>query len=351
MKTIHSKYIIVGAGLSGLTTAHKLIESGETNILLLEGRSRIGGRIKTKNNIDLGATWFQEPHTLVNSNLKNLGVQKFPQYQKGKSVLVYSTMAPAHYFESDTNGPSALRVAGGSFSLIDELSKSFKNKIVLNTTVTTISEKENQIELETNETRYTAEKVIITVPPKLASILIYSPELPMDLQTLMKQTHTWMSNAIKVGISFTSPFWRNKQLSGTVIGQIGPVIELYDHSNYEENSYHLMGFVNEGLRDIGPIQRKERILDYLEKYLGSEIRDYIAYEEKDWSRDKFTSCSNLKSVYMSPQYGDSKYSSFYFDGKLLFSGTETSPHYGGYLEGAIYSGLQAAEKLLQNQQK
>ncbi len=349
MKITHSKYIIVGAGLSGLTTAHKLIESGETNILILEGRSRLGGRIKTHNNIDLGATWFQEQHTLVNHSLKSLGIDKFPQYQKGKSVLVYNTMAPAHYFESDTNGPSAKRVAGGSFALIDVLSKSFINKIVLNTSVIAISEKNNQIELQTKNTKYIAEKVIITIPPKLASILTYAPELPVDMQTLMKQTHTWMSNAIKVGISFTSPFWKSKKLSGTVIGQVGPVIELYDHSNHEENSYHLMGFVNEGLRDVTPKQRKERILDYLEKYLGSEIRDYTAYEEKDWSQDKFTSCSNLKSVYMSPQYGDSRYSNFYFDGKLLFSGTETSPHYGGYLEGAIYSGLRAAEKLLQNQ--
>ena len=74
----------------------------------------------------------------------------------------------------------------------------------------------------------------------------------------MKQTHTWMSNAIKVGLTFATPFWREKNFSGTIIGQVGALTELYDHSSADNKTFALMGFVNEGLRALSATERKER---------------------------------------------------------------------------------------------
>ena len=342
----HSKYIIVGAGLSGLTTAYHLMKNGEEDFIILEARDRVGGRIFTKAGVDLGATWFQDHHTYLSKFLKDLSIDKFEQYSKGKSVLVYNTMAPAHYFESQHDGPSAYRMVDGSTTIIDKLVGLLSEKIRLNTNIVSVTEEENQISLKTHQSVYTAEKVIMTIPPKLASTLDFSPELPEKLTQTMKSTHTWMSNAIKVGILFSSPFWRNADFSGTIIGQIGPVIELYDHCDYHEKVFTLMGFVNEGLRDTSAETRKEKILSYLEKYLGEHVKKYTAYFEKDWSEDRQTSCENLKSVYMSPQYGHAIYNEWHFNGKLLLSGTETSPIHGGYLDGAVYSGVNAAKKIL-----
>ena len=39
--------IIIGAGVSGLTAAQKLYESGVKNILVLEASNRVGGRVNT----------------------------------------------------------------------------------------------------------------------------------------------------------------------------------------------------------------------------------------------------------------------------------------------------------------
>ncbi|NMH86740.1 flavin monoamine oxidase family protein [Flavivirga algicola] len=349
MKIKHSKYIIIGAGLSGLTTAYKLKKSGEEDFLVLEGRSQFGGRICTYEGIELGATWFQEHHTYLRALLEELNMQNFHQYTSGQSVLVYNSMAPAHYFEVDKNTPSASRIAGGSIILIEKLSGILKDKIVLNSRVTEFIDDNDKVVLNTDEnSAYSAEKVIVTIPPKLTSTLKFEPELPKHFIEVMKQTHTWMSNAIKVGLTFDTPFWRHKKFSGTVIGQIGPVTELYDHCSANDKIYALKGFVNEGLRDVLPEVRKERILSYLESYLGKEVRLYTNYFEKDWSQDHFTSCENLKSVYMSPHYGNEFFNRFYMQGKLFFSGTETSPVHGGYLDGAVYSGLRAAGHILNN---
>jgi len=341
-----AKYIIIGAGLSGLTTAYTLLENGENDFLILEGSHRMGGRIRTKNNIDLGATWFQDHHTNLNHLLHILNIKKFEQFSKGQSVLVYNTMAPAHYFETQEGAPAAYRIAGGSAALINKLKEAVGDTVVTGANVEEFLETKTGITVKTSKGDYQANTVVLTIPPKLASTLKYTPELPQAHLKTMQGTHTWMSNAIKLGLVFKTPFWRKKDLSGTVIGQVGPVIELYDHCNAKDDVYTLMGFVNEGLRGVTPKNRKERILSYLEKYLGPEIRNHIAYFEKDWSTDKFTSCDNLKSVYMSPQYGNPVYENFQMNGKLLFSGTETSPVYGGYLDGAVYSGIRAANLLM-----
>lgn len=347
MTISHSKYIIIGAGLSGLTTAYQLAKQGEHDIVILEGRDRIGGRIHTSNGIDLGATWFQNHHAHLSELMNDLGMEKFDQYTSGKSILVYNSMAPAHHFESDPNAPSAHRISGGSISLIEALAKPIANKIRLNTSVVKIDEGTQSITIQTTNGVFVSDKVVIALPPQLVTRINFEPPLAKNIISALENTHTWMSNAIKVGLTFKHPFWRDKGFSGTVIGQIGPTIELYDHSNSDDTSYGLMGFVNEGLRDESAEDRKERILSYLETHLGAPIRNYTTYQEKDWSIDDYTSCEKLKSVYISPRYGNPLYKEFYMNHKLLFSGAETSPVHGGYMDGAVYSGLNAASRLLE----
>lgn len=346
MKNNSAKYVIIGAGLSGLTSAYQLQKAGETDFLVLESRDRIGGRILTNDGVDLGATWFQTHHQKVLELLDALQVEKFHQYSKGRSVLVYSTMAPEHYFESDPNTQSAYRIAGSSSALIQALGRPFSEKIKTNTLVEAISETDEGLSIETNKGLFKAEKVIVTIPPRVATRISFSPELPDSVTQAMNKTHTWMSNAMKVGMTFKTPFWRDKNLSGTLIGQVGAVTELYDHSCFEDKKFALMGFVNEGLRDVSSEERKRRILDYLSKYLGEEIMDFLTYEEKDWSQDQHTSCETIKSIYMSPSYGNPIFQESYFNNRLLFSGAETSPVYGGYMDGAIYSGILAATKVI-----
>ena len=347
MTRSNTKYIIAGAGLSGLTTAYHLLQQGEKDFLILEGRDRIGGRIWTEDQIDLGATWFQDHHTYLSQLIDDLGLPKFRQYSKGKSVFIYSSMAPAQYFEADKqDAPSAYRIGGGSVALINALAKDLVGKIKLNTTITAIIAKEQRLSIHTNDGDFTAEKIVLALPPQIGLGIQFSPVLPAPLVHAMTNTHTWMSNAIKVGIWYKRPFWRDKDFSGTIIGHVGPVIEIYDHSNQEETHFSLMGFVNEGLRDESAENRKERILAYLEKYLGSEARDYIRYQEKDWSVDQYTASEKLKSVYISPRYGNPLFQDTYMDGKLLLSGAETAAVHGGYMDGAIYSGKSAAFRLL-----
>ena len=56
------KVIVIGAGIAGLSAASYLVENGVSEIVLLESRERIGGRIQTVTEngkpLDLGAEWI-----------------------------------------------------------------------------------------------------------------------------------------------------------------------------------------------------------------------------------------------------------------------------------------------------
>lgn len=342
MTTQFTKYIIIGAGLSGWVAAYYLQKQGETDIAILESRDRLGGRIYTKNDIDLGATWIQPYHKHIQQLLDELEIKKSPQYTKGTSLLVHKPSQAAHPFESDQNAPSLYRIAGGSKAIIDRLAQECKVTLHLNTLVTAITEKEDLLIVTTPKGNFEASHVISTVPPRIALGLKYSPPLPSSITEVMDATHTWMSNAIKVGITYEQPFWIAKKLSGTIIGQRAPVTELYDHSDFDNETYALMGFINEGMRGFTAASQKAGIIDFILIYLGTESRDYLNYQEKDWSQDPHTTEKELCPLYMRPQYGDAAFASAFYNNKLLFSGAETSPVYGGYMEGAVYSGIKAA---------
>ena len=104
-------HIVVGAGLSGLTAAYSLVKDTAAQVLLLESRPRVGGRIFTHDMVDFGATWFQGHHGHVLNLLEELGIGKFCQYSKGNSILVYNSLASGHFFESDADAPSAFRIS------------------------------------------------------------------------------------------------------------------------------------------------------------------------------------------------------------------------------------------------
>lgn len=345
--------IIIGAGLSGLCTAYALNKAG-INCRVLEARDRPGGRIKSlEGPLEMGATWLGGQHIHLLQLLKELEVEIFPQHTDGKISYEVSKYQDIQYFDLPPGQPPSYRIKGGSHHLINKLIAHLpKEAINYNGKVIGISEKANSVNVLLSDGRsFEASKIISTIPPQLTiKQITFSPPLSKEKASLMEQTHTWMGESIKYGISYASPFWKTKGLSGMGFSQGGIVQEVHDHTNFESSFYALKGFLNPSLVHMDYEKRKEQVIDTLIRLFGEAAGDYLQYSEHLWANDPFTSVQNNTPVIPHQNNGHELLRAEAYNGKLIFSGTESSRAYPGYMDGAVFSGLHAAQRILEQSQ-
>jgi monoamine oxidase len=105
--------IVVGAGLSGLMAARKILTLDETaSVVILEARDRVGGRMfaqqaggERKGWIDLGGQWLGEDQTRIRALAKEFGLEIFEQYTDGFDVIWYD--GHRYLDDSETAAPNA----------------------------------------------------------------------------------------------------------------------------------------------------------------------------------------------------------------------------------------------------
>src|SRR6478752_10485115 len=87
-RTLEADVLIVGAGLSGMIAARRVLEAGLVP-LVLEADDRVGGRILTEVvdgvPLELGAQWIGDTHERMFALAAELGVETFPQYDEGET--------------------------------------------------------------------------------------------------------------------------------------------------------------------------------------------------------------------------------------------------------------------------
>ena len=343
------KVIIVGGGLSGLTTSY-LLSKKNIQVTVLEASSRLGGRIQTiKGSLDtpleMGATWFSDMHQNLNSLIDTLGLKKYPQFSKGTSLFQTKSFEPPQkFFVPEAENPS-YRIAGGTQTLIDAMVNCIPSEnIKLNNGVVSIKEIENEIAVETvHGERFYADKVILCLPPQLIhSKIKFSPLLPENIVQILPTVQTWMAGAIKFVLEFKNPFWREKGYSGMLYSHAGIVVEMYDHTNVEENKFGFTGFLNGGASSYSQEVRKELVLRQLTELLGEDILNFNYYTDKIWT-DEYVLSGNQIIQRPHQNNGHPLLQKSYMNDKLHFAGTESATEFSGYMEGAIISALKIAD--------
>ena len=335
--------LIIGAGLTGITLAYYLKQL-DVSVTLVEARHRIGGRIYTKLNtnqapMELGATWLVNEHHALLQLLKSLNLDVFEQFY-GTTAIYEPNKSNAPQLVNLPNSTSAsYRIANGTQTIINTLSSHLEpNQIITNCNIVSIEKHADFISAQSEDYEFKCKIIVSTLPPYLLQKAIqFTPQLPQELARVMKKTHTWMHDSIKVGFTFKNPFWTGERTSGTIYSNVSPLQEFYDHSSADGTLHALAGFMNKEFQNHSKSERQELALHQLENYYGSQVRNFITYEELVWKDESFTTAPYDDFIMPQQNNGHSLFQKSYLNDTLFIAGTETSAYASGKMEGAVRS--------------
>ena len=312
---------IIGAGLSGLALAHRLRSEGR-DVVVLEARDRVGGRVLSQGGYDLGPAWIWPQNHRVLDLASQLGLQTFPQHSKGRLVFENPQGVVRRDLDFATMG-GALRVKGGLAKITDALAHGLGDALRLGHPVENLLEDESGVTLTGSGSPIRADRVVLALPPRLAAVMGLSlPDAP-----------TWMAGHAKLVAVYDTPFWRASGLNGDAISHRGPLAEIHDASPFDESQGALFGFAASGAAQMCDFEAKAVV--QLARLFGPKAAEPRRVMIKDWSTDLATAtAADLTPPASHPHYRPDAPSR-----RVIFAGTETAATEGGFLEGA----LEAAE--------
>lgn len=178
-----------------------------------------------------------------------------------------------------------------------------------------------------------------------------SPRLPQPVQEVTNGTVLGDYN--KAIVCYDRPWWREEGFNGYFASYSGPVILARDTSVDEKRHYSLTCFVNgQKGRDwskLLPHERRAVVLKQIAKIFkadsNSEAFRPIEVFDQIWQHEPFSRGALAPVTALGHL---TRYASVYGKpvGNLHFVGTEYSPEWKGYMEGAICSGEIGAREVI-----
>ncbi|KAL2068437.1 hypothetical protein VTL71DRAFT_16535 [Oculimacula yallundae] len=246
-------------------------------------------------------------------------------------------------------GAQEFRFTGGPQLIALKLAERLGKHIQLESAVRKITKENGIFVVSGDNFSGRARAVIMTLSPPLAGRIVYSPSLPTRRDQLTQKMA--MGSLGKVIAIYKEPFWRKDGLSGECIGLDGIYATSTFDTSPEDGSYGAMlGFLTGDtmrfFNDKTEEEIQEAVVEDFVKYLGEEARNVESWVIQRWDNEEFARGGHfaLCSPNVMTQVGSAISEPV---GNLFFAGTEASPVWAGFMEGAIRAGEIAAEKIIQ----
>lgn len=239
------------------------------------------------------------------------------------------------------------KFVGGAWQIPKTMADNLPAEVLLETPVRAISQTESGVEVSGDTRTFSAEHVIVAVPPLLASRIQYSPILNSRRSALAERMP--MGSVIKVHIAYKQPFWRQNGLSGSAFGNDRIFNVVFDQTLSDDGPGVLVGFIDGDhattLSACTQDERKQRVITDLTHYFGDVAANPIDYTDQDWTQEEWS--RGCYVAHTAPGILTSFGSALREPcGRIHWAGTETATEWVGYFEGALQSGTRAAKEVL-----
>ena len=239
---------------------------------------------------------------------------------------------------------------GGVHQIARKMAQELGDRLHLNEAALGVDWSEDAVTVRTALGQHRARHAIIAVPPTLLLNMDFSPALPQKKIVLHRRLH--MGSAIKYWVVYEKPFWRAQGWNGIIARDDVPSSPCFDVTPPEETRGFISGFFDGNhaidCSDMGRDARRKIVLDMLADHYGDAARAPLEYIDEDWTEETWS--GGCYGAYAPPgiyaSYGEGLRKPI---GPLYWAGTETSPVWTGYIEGAIHSGEYAAKEVMKAQ--
>jgi monoamine oxidase len=259
------------------------------------------------------------------------------------------------------NGGQDSRFVGGSQEIAIRVANQLGGSLVLNAPVRRISQANGAVTASGDGFSVTAKHVIVAIPPALAGRIVYEPSLASLGGHLRDQlTQRWfMASILKVNVLYPRPFWRDAGLAAQVTSDSGAVRATFDNTPYPDAQTPdvqpgaILGFIEaDEARYWSTRSRQERyqrVIADLANYFGPQALQPLGgingYYEQLWNLEPFSGGGPVghPGPGALTEYGTALRAPV---GRVHWAGTETAVRWNGYMDGAVESGMRAADEVV-----
>ncbi|MGP1253233.1 MAG: flavin monoamine oxidase family protein [Kiloniellales bacterium] len=239
------------------------------------------------------------------------------------------------------------QISGGMIGIIDRLASELRHTPRLRTPVERIRVTGDRVEVTSDAGVWTADSVVVAVPPPAAGRIAFDLNGSEELAGLLSSFTA--GDMIKTVLVFDSAFWRLKGLSGTVTFADPAGLAVVDGSLDDGLPPRLVAFQGGPLarRMAGLSQEARQALlrQHLSRAFGEAALFPKEMAEAIWVDHPWCGGGYNATVRIGGQR-DAVARLAAWDGPVRFAGAELDDRFWGYVEGAIHSGRTAIARVI-----
>ena len=247
---------------------------------------------------------------------------------------------------STGGGAQESRLEGGTQLIALRMAKALGKRVELGVPVRGITQKKGGVQVHADGLEVHAKRVIVAIPPTLTGQIEYHPALPVKRAQLVQRMP--QGSLIKAEAIYPTPFWRDENLSGQAVSDVGPARTTFDSSPRDGKPGVMLGFLGghdaRAWEGRSKAARRAAVLKNFADYYGPKALKPKSYFEQDWSKEVWT--RGCPVGFTAPgvlyEYGPALRRAV---GRIHWAGTETSTFWMGYMDGAVRSGERAAREV------